>query len=98
MDDLRPDLRGSEQDDLSFPERALTVEAHPDDTELEALLPWAADEPDHWEEISRHLQQKIDALRRPISQHGTMMGNGDGDCGGHSPDHSMTATGATGGC
>ncbi len=43
----------------------------------EALLLWAADEPDHWEDVSGTVEQKIAALLRHSSQAKTTMGNAD---------------------
>lgn len=41
----------------------------------EALLLWAADEPDHWEDISDRFDQKVTALLCHSSQGATTMGN-----------------------
>ena len=41
----------------------------------EALLLWAADEPDHWEDISDSLDQKVEALLCHSSQGVTTMGD-----------------------
>ena len=41
----------------------------------EALLLWAADEPDHWEDVSDTFDQKIDALLCHSSQGTTTMGD-----------------------
>jgi LmbE family N-acetylglucosaminyl deacetylase len=43
----------------------------------EALLLWAADQPDHWEDISGTIEQKIEALLCHSSQAATTMSNAD---------------------
>ncbi len=45
----------------------------------DALLLWAADEPDYWEDISGTFEQKIDALLCHSSQATTTMGDADRD-------------------
>jgi LmbE family N-acetylglucosaminyl deacetylase len=48
----------------------------------EALLLWAADEPDHWEGISDSLDQKVEALLCHSSQGTTTMGDAHGSAEG----------------
>jgi LmbE family N-acetylglucosaminyl deacetylase len=61
------------RDHLFFPEQGLG--AHRPD----AILLWSADEPDHWEDISRQLSVKLEALMCHSSQATTTMGGADRD-------------------
>jgi LmbE family N-acetylglucosaminyl deacetylase len=60
------------RDHLFFPDQLVEnlTEHRP-----EALLLWAADEPDHWEDISDTFDQKVEALLCHSSQGATTMGN-----------------------
>jgi len=60
------------RDHLFFPEQLADglTEHRPD-----ALLLWAADEPDHWEDIAETFDQKVEALLCHSSQGNTTMGN-----------------------
>jgi LmbE family N-acetylglucosaminyl deacetylase len=59
------------RDHLFFPEQlADGLEPH----RPGALLLWAADEPNHWEDAAGHLRRKIDALLCHVTQHKTTMG------------------------
>jgi len=59
------------RDHLFFPEQRLA--AHRPD----AVLLWAADGPDHWEDISEHFAAKIEALLCHSSQGTTTMGGAE---------------------
>lgn len=62
------------RDHLFFPDQLAEglTEHRPD-----ALLLWAADQPDHWEDISDTFEQKVEALLCHTSQGRSTMGGGD---------------------
>lgn len=62
------------RDHLFFPEQLQGgLEPHRPET----LLLWAADEPNHWQDVAAHLDRKIAALRCHASQRHTTMGGGE---------------------